>query len=311
MAVLGVLVLAMGALWLYAVWAWSSIDRVDTAGSLSSGDDFTNYLVVGTDSRETFDPDDPAADDVGLGFEGSRSDSMMVLHIGPSGNHIVSLPRDLRVNIPGAGQNKLNAALSIGGAPLLIQTVQTELQIPIHRYLEVDLAGFMAVVDAVDGITVDFPAPACDVKSGLMIRTSGPVLLDSRQALAYVRSRSYVEFDAAPAEGLGCQQILSAGLGAPVGSDLDRTARQRDFLLDTLAKAGSSRNPLTLISVLDGLSGGLRVDDEMSMRDAISLARKARGLDAETHGLPVADSGNDLVMTGDAGAVLDLFRSGG
>lgn len=306
---------AATAFGVYAAVLWQRIDRVDTAGTLSpASDGFVNYLVVGTDDRSGIDASDPVAGDVGLGFEGTRSDSMIVLRIGDDGNRMVSLPRDLWIDIDGLGSNKLNAALATGGPPRLIATVTQRLGIPIHRYLQVDLAGFMDVIDAVGGITVEFPRSACDPKSGLDVRQTGPVPLDRRTALQYVRSRTYTEFDAASAQGLNCAQLRAAGLGRtdPTG-DIGRTERQRQVLLTTLSAAAGSRNPVRLLRVMSGLQGGLTVDDEMGIGAAFSLARSARGLDAETVSLPVAGftasgGASALQLTAASGAVLDRFR---
>ncbi len=239
------------------------------------------------------DPDLATAPSIGLGVTGSRTDTMVMLHVGDDGTRMMSLPRDLWVDIDGGGAGKLNSATVSGGAPALLRTVQSELDLPVQRYLEVDIAGFLEVVDAVGSITIEFPRPACDPKSGLMIRQRGPVELGPQRALAYVRSRTYTEFSAAEVRrALGpdatCDQIISSGLGQTDGTaDIGRGERQRRFLLAVFDEIGSSRNPVTLLQVLGGLSNGLRIDDEMGMFDAISLARKMRGADIESVTLPV------------------------
>lgn len=298
------------------VWSWvlwERIDRVDTDRALSPGASFTNYLIVGTDSRAGVDPELDTAASIGLGVVGERSDTMVVLHVGDGGNHMVSLPRDLWVTLDSGGQDKLNAARVVGGVPELLRTIRTDPGVPVHHYLEVDIAGFLGVIDAVGQITVEFEAPACDHKSGLDIRETGPVALDAEQALAYVRSRNYREFDAAAAVGLTCDQLRQQGIGRVVGgSDLARTERQRAFLLAVFDRAGRSRNPVTVLRILSGLSGALKVDDTMGLGDAFALFRSLRGLDATTHALPVADlavAGQAaLSLRGDAQATLDLFR---
>lgn len=314
---LAIVVVMVGAMALYASVLWNRIDRADTARSLApASEGFTNYLIVGTDSREGIDPDLDTADDIGLGVGGQRTDTMIILQLRDDGSSsMVSLPRDLWVALDTGGGAKLNAAYAFNGPPSLIRTIDQEFQIPIHRYLEVDLAGFLDVVGAVGSITIDFPRAACDPKSGLDIRTVGPVDLDEEQALAYVRSRTYTEFDAAVAEGLDCAQIRAQGLGTTqsLAPDLARGERQRRFLLATLDRAAGSRNPVTLLRVLGGVSGGLVVDDAMSFFDAVGMARKLRGLDAEVISLEVADfaapdGSSALVVTAAGDVTLDLFR---
>jgi LCP family protein required for cell wall assembly len=306
LAFVGVVIAAIAGTGVYGAILWQRIDRIDTGGALSpSGAGFVNYLVVGTDDRSTLSATDPAASDVGLG--------MIILHTGDDGNRIVSLPRDLWVDVEGLGPAKLNAALGTGGPERLVTTVRTRLGIPIHRYLQVDLAGFMSVIDTIGGIDVDFPRAACDPKSGLAIRTPGPVRRGRVAALAYVRSRSYTEFDPADARGLDCEQIMATGLGDtdPTG-DIGRTERQREVLIKTLTKAAGSRNPFRLLGVASGLSGGLTVDDEMGFWDAVALLRTARGLDAETLSLPVSayqapGGASALRLDPGAGDVIALF----
>jgi LCP family protein required for cell wall assembly len=311
------LLLLLVAFVLYSWFLWGQVETIATEGSLSdSGDGYTNYLIVGTDSRAGLSADLDSSDSIGLGVAGERSDTMVVLHTGGNGNHMVSLPRDLWVQIDGGSENKLNAARPTGGAPSLIRTVIDDPGIPIHSYLEVDIAGFLSIIDAVGSITVQFDRPACDPKSGLDVRSSGVVALGPEEALAYVRSRTYTEFDAAQATGLSCRDLISAGLGTTVGnSDFGRTERQRTFLLAVFDRVAGTRNPLTVLRVLDGLTDGLKVDDSMSVFDAFTLLRTLRGLNAVAHALPVSDfvapnGSSALSLNSESASVLDLFRTG-
>lgn len=310
-------ILLLGAFGMTTWYLWGQVEKIDTAGSLSApSEGFTNYLIVGVDSRDGIDPTLDTAPQIGLGVDGSRSDTMVVLRTGDDGDRLVSLPRDLWVTLAGGTtQAKLNAATtSAGGPAALIRTVQIELRIPIHHYLEVDIAGFLSVIDALGSITIVFPAPACDPKSGLDVRDVGPVELGPEQALAYVRSRTYTEFDRILGAGLNCAQIRTAGLGTTVGNaDFGRTERQRLFLLAVFDKSSSTRNPVKVLRVLSGLSDGLRVDDQMGVRDAFDLLRKLRSTNALALSLPVSDFGapdgsSALTLNGASAEVLDLFR---
>ncbi len=273
-----------------AWFMWNRVDKIDTDGALvASGPGGTNYLIVGTDSRAGVSRDLETAANIGLGVVGERSDTMLVLHIGKDANRIVSLPRDLWVTSADGTAHKLNAARAVGGVPQLIRTIGNDPGIDVHHYMEVDIAGFLSVIQAVGSITIDFPSAACDPKSGLDIRSTGPVALDAEQALAYVRSRTYTEFDIGRAAGLDCAGIRSSGLGFDAGNaDLGRTERQRAFLVAVFERISDTRNPVTVLKALNGLSDGLRVDDSMGMLDALSLLRSLRGLDAETIALPVS-----------------------
>ncbi len=297
---------------LYGWYLWSSVDKVDTENSLASADTFTNYLIVGVDSREGVDP--ALGPQVGLRAGNNLSDTMLVLHVSDADDVLVSLPRDLWLPIDGGAAAKLNSAAALG-APSLIRTVDRELGVPVHHYLEVDIAGFLDVIEAMGTITITFDAPACDPKSKLDIRQTGEVELSAAEALAYVRARTYTTFDAAAAEGLTCEQIRAAGLGSTQGNaDFGRTERQRIFLNATFAKLSATRNPFTLLRVGSGLRAGLRVDDSMGFFDALALFRDLRGMNAEPLGVPVSDfnapgGASALVLNSESDNVLDLLRT--
>jgi LCP family protein required for cell wall assembly len=106
-------------------------------------------LVVGTDGGRP-------------GREGSnRSDSLLLLRTDPSRHRLsyLSIPRDLRVEIPGYGTTKINAASQVGGPALTIATVRELTGLPIHHVVVVDFDGFRELIDALGGIEVDVPKP--------------------------------------------------------------------------------------------------------------------------------------------------------
>jgi LCP family protein required for cell wall assembly len=90
-----------------------------------------------------------------------RADAIMVLRTDPDENRIalLSIPRDLRVQIPGRGADKINAAYALGGPALTIRTVQSVTGLPVNHVVVVDFATFGDVVDALGGVTVDVPKP--------------------------------------------------------------------------------------------------------------------------------------------------------
>lgn len=258
------LLLALGG-WVYANQLFSRVDRVPVGEVLDPiGGGGTNYLIVGSDSREAVaaaGADDPAVQPGGDAPAGQRSDTMMILRIQPDGSRTMSIPRDLFVTDATTGQQgRINGAYREGPANL-IRTIQQNLDIPVHRYIEVDFVTFSSLVDALDGITLGadvVPHPAVDTRSGLQIG-AGPVTLDGRSALAFVRSRNYTEI------------IDGREVTDPTG-DLGRVQRQQAFLRTVLAEAGASRNPITLLRVASSITDGLRIDDRMSLVDAIRFA---------------------------------------
>ncbi len=287
--------------YLYANAIFNRIEKVEVADVLAGGGSGTNYLIVGSDSRDLTE-----LEEAGLNPEafeeggGTRSDTVMVLHFGDDGTKMMSIPRDLYVPIAGTGDSqKINAAYN-GGPERLIRTVQESLGIPLDHYIEVDFVSFAEVVDAIGGVTIDFPHPATDAMSGLNVTESGPVELDGAQALAYARSRRYTE-------------NINGDLVTDPTADIGRVERQQIFLRALFSELGASRNPLTLARAADGATSGLRIDDGMSLIDAMRFAWRLRSLDPESLVLPTEGGRNSagsvlFLLEPDAQAVLDQLR---
>ena len=264
-ASLVVLLLLVGSsvgMYLWANSVFNRIERVQVGSELrQGGGEATNYLLVGTDNRP--------------GVSGNRSDTIMVLRVQGGGSRMLSIPRDLFVKIADTGrQQKINAAYNSGAANL-IKTIKNNLGIPIDRYFEVNFVSFGGLVDAVGGVDIDFANPAFDRSSGLDVKQSGRVHLDGAQALAYARSRHYVEV-------VNGQQRPEGGL-----PDVNRQLRQQTFLRAVLSKAGRTRNPFKLMHIASSMTKGLRIDNKMTLWNAIKLAWDMGGFNPETVKLPV------------------------
>ena len=78
----------------------------------------------------------------------------MLLHMGTGKPVLISIPRDSYVTIPGHGQNKINAALALGGPTLLIQTVEEATGLRIDHYMGIGFDGLATVVDQVGGVRI-------------------------------------------------------------------------------------------------------------------------------------------------------------
>jgi LCP family protein required for cell wall assembly len=285
----------------YAWHTYNKLERIPVAGVLTpeSGGE-TNYLIVGTDSREGL-ADDVANKEVvvGNGVSGERSDTLVLMRVGKDGNRMLPIPRDLYLPIVGTkGSERINTAIQ-GGPARLIQTVQQSLHLPVHHYVQIDFEGFLELVDAVGGITIDFDAPAFDSKSGLDITTAGPHKLDKDMALAYVRSRAYT-------------RVVNGKNVVDPTADLGRITRQQAFLRAVMAEVGSTRNPLTLAKIGDAVASNMKVDDALGFRDSLSLAHKLAGLSPETVDLPVTPTrtkaGADVLLLKQPGAATVLAR---
>jgi LCP family protein required for cell wall assembly len=266
-----------------------------------------NFLMVGSDSRAGADPNSPDAGGIGTenDVQGSRSDTIMVLRRDKSTGvaSLLSIPRDLWVDIPGRGNSRINAAYNDGPA-VLVQTVQQALGLPIHHYVEVDFFGFKDLVDAIDGVEMCFLFPAQDVNTGLFIAEPGCYVLDGVQALAYARSRKYEEFRD------GEWHIDGT-------ADIGRTKRQQLFVTTALnaALAKVKSNPFVAGDVLTSTGSAVRVDDELDVLAAAASLRSAVGKGIETWSLPVRgetiDGAAVLQLADGSDAVLSYFRGEG
>lgn len=214
----------------YEKMNYSEIESLVTAPMKEEG--VTNILLIGNDSRTN--------------GEDGRSDAMILVSISDKTGKIymTSLLRDMYVEIPGYKSNRLNAAYSFGGAELLMETIEKNLDISVNRYVLVNFEAFAKLVDAVGGIELELTAKEKEYVNGYLVEYNiltnrpqgtdnidasedGLVHLNGPQALAYSRNRY-------------------------IGTDFGRTQRQRNVLSAVIGKAPKAllTNPGEL---LDGL----------------------------------------------------------
>jgi LCP family protein required for cell wall assembly len=244
--ILLLLVLGTAALLAMAVIADFQMGDAGNLPSLAEGDGV--YLIVGSDSRENL-PDDLEGS---FGdFAGARADVIILAQVANGRRQLLSIPRDLKVDIPGEGTNKINAAYAFGGPDLLVETVAEATGIRPNHYLEVEFAGFAGIVDAVGGIELDIPYPARDAKSGLDI-AAGTQTVDGATALAYARSRSY-------------EELRDGEWVAQGGGDIARAARQREVLTKIMAEASSVSGLVRSPWVMGAVGSNLTADSNLSL----------------------------------------------
>ena len=129
-----------------------------------------NVLLIGSDSRagETAAEAQQFGNATNAG--GQRSDTIKIVHVDPTSGtaSTLSIPRDTYVTLSGlpadtqlSSQNKINAAFA-GGPDALIQTIQNTFGIPISHYIEISFFGLQDAVNALGGISMDFPYPVRD-----------------------------------------------------------------------------------------------------------------------------------------------------
>ena len=165
--------------------AWNRVDKVDFEpdGDRPGDQPGTTYLLVGSDSREGLSKEERKELSTG-NAGGGRTDTIMLLHTGSGPNLLMSIPRDLEVEIPGRGTSKINAAYAADGPKLLVETIENHTGIRIDQYVEIGMGGVVGVVDAVGGIEICPDKKMDDKDAGLNIK-KGCQEVDGTTALAY------------------------------------------------------------------------------------------------------------------------------
>ncbi|MBW6468499.1 MAG: LCP family protein [Coriobacteriia bacterium] len=209
-----------------------------------------NLLLLGSDARST--------------DEAARADTIIVARIDPSEKRVwmISVPRDTRVEIPGHGVSKVNAATALGGPALMIDTVEDYLGMPVHHYMEVDFSGFQGIVDAMGGIYIDVDVEIDDPKAashspGRRARYIAPgyQLLDGEHALTYVRSRDFPD------------------------SDFTRMRHQQNFFKALASQSMRWGNLLKMPKIASEFSK--LVGTDMSVSNVLGLAQVLRNVEKE------------------------------
>lgn len=282
--------------------AADAVPRVEGVAEVLSGasSGFENFLLVGSDSRAFGDPNTGT----GASGGGSRSDTIMVLRVNDDGSAgLLSIPRDLYVEVDGGHTGRINGAYN-GGAASLVSTLQAALGIPVHHYVEIDFVGFEALVDALGGVQICFYAPTRDINTGLNIAQPGCYLLDGRTALAYARSRHY-------------EELVDGEWRQDPTSDLGRSTRQRDFVNRSLqeALAQVKADPFSTGELVAALGASIAIDADLDPIDAAASLRTAVDGGLATYSLPVIPrtvAGAAVLLLGDgAETVLAYFRGTG
>lgn len=189
--------------------------------------------------------------------DGGRSDTLILLRINPHTNTVsmLSVPRDLRVPIPGYGIGKINAAFSYGGPRLAIETVRDYFGVPIDHFLQVDFRGFRQLVNELGGVYLPIDGRYYHVNDGSSAENymsidlqPGYQLLHGANALAWVRWRH-------------------------TDDDFLRTARQQIFLRE-VARALRLRfsDPTKILSLVN-LIAQSTTSDISSLSETVRIAR--------------------------------------
>jgi LCP family protein required for cell wall assembly len=264
--VVGAVVLLVA--WLaFMVWvpfnAWGNVHRVnaDPTAARPPESKGYDYVLVGSDSRQGLTVEQQKQLNTGSTKDagGLRTDSIILVHV-PSGGGkpaLISLPRDSYVPIPGHGRNKINAAYSLGGPKLLVETIEQVTGVRIDGYVEIGFGGFASVVDSLSGVDICVKRNMKDAYAGINLK-AGCQTLDGRNALGYVRAR----------------------YSDPLG-DIGRVARQREFLGAIMHKAVSPATvliPWRYYAFVNSAGAGLTVGQDVSLRDVTRVLQAMRSV---------------------------------
>ena len=255
----------------------------------------TTLLVFGTDGGET-------------GRAGSRhSDSIMLVRTDPSRHRLayLSIPRDLRVEVPGYGANKINAAFQFGGPTLALRTVKDLTGLDVNHVAFVDFAHFKELIDAVGGIDIAVKKPILSNKFDCPYRSparcgrwpgwhfaKGKQHMDGRRALIFSRIR---------------ENRLD-----PSETDFARAARQQQVIQATAAKVtgfwSAVKLPFTGSKIVKPLATDLSAWEILQLGWAYLRSSSSRALHCRLGGEPQSVGGESVIVgSEDNAATIAMF----
>lgn len=282
----GVLVvagLAGGGGALYVQRRDAAIDRIDVTTDPSVGS-ATNVLLVGTDDRP--------------GLDGVRADTIVLVRVRADGGvDVLSVPRDLRVPADadsegsggsggsGNGPRRLGSTRA-RGPQAMIDAVRDLTGVPVDHYVELDMPGFVDLVDDLGGLRLAVDAPLRDRAAGLDLAPDACATLDGEEALALVRSRRL-------------EVGRDGRYETDPTSDLGRATRAQAVATAAVAALAEADDPATLDRVSRTLADHASLDEGLDLPRLAELARAVAvagpgGLRTAT--LPVVDSGDGATL---------------
>jgi LCP family protein required for cell wall assembly len=221
-----------------------------------SATDAQNILLIGSDGETS--------------VANGRSDVIILMHISSDVKkvYLVHFPRDMYVDVPGHGEDKINAAFAYGGSQLLVHTLRNLVDVRLDHVVVIGFEGFKAMTDAVGGVDVYAEEASnevfYDAETDLDVHYTvhvGMNHLDGNAALAFVRERYQ----------------LSKG-------DISRGRRQQAFVKALLLKALNKQtltNPVRFAALVSAVARNLTVDNAFTSADIYAQALAMRDLRGE------------------------------
>ncbi|HEV7897374.1 MAG TPA: LCP family protein [Planosporangium sp.] len=243
-----------------------------------------NFLILGLDRR----PGQPAS-------EPARADTIMIVHIAASHDrgYLVSVPRDLLVDIPGHGLDKINAAYAYGGRTLTENVVENLTGLTFDGAAEMRFEGLSRLTDALGGV---------------------PMCLDQR--VVSIHTQRVFDPGCRRLSGDEALDLLRQRYDLPGGAlDRDRGARRFiSALLDEASRTNLLASPVKLSKVLSATGDAMTID--LPRIDVVDLVWELRGLvgtPLEGDEVPVVDverPGTSLLRaTPDAAGLFEALRA--
>ncbi len=253
-------------------------------------------LLLGTDGDRT-----------AARADANRSDSILLVRTDPKRHRIayLSIPRDLRVDIPGHGPNKINAAFQLGGPALALKTVTALTGLKPNHVVMVDFDDFRTVIDALGGVEVDVPKPILSNRFDCPYATAarceewqgwrfakGKQTMDGRRALVYSRVR---------------ENRLD-----PADNDLTRGRRQQDVVQAMAGKLTSVRTfgrlPFIGGDLVKPLTTDLSAGELIQLGWVYKRANGGRALRCRLGGEPQSIGGESVLVAGEENsATISMF----
>lgn len=223
-----------------------------------------NILVLGSDARE------------GQSQEDQRSDTMMLVHIPESRDemYVMSIMRDLWVEIPDVGMSKVNSAQSHGGYPLTIDTVEGLTGAEIDHMVIVDFDGFSDLTSALGGVEIENDMAFSAGQANPSYYPEGTIRLEGTDALRFVRERK-----------------------AFTGGDYQRVKNQQKFLTGIASQVLNSStltNPAKISDMVKSFTPYLTVDESLDAQTLVNYGMsmsKMRASNITSFTIPNAGTG--------------------
>lgn len=237
-----------------------------------------NILLMGSDTRGSVGG---SISDI----SGQRSDTIMVMHIPANRQHvyIVSIMRDSWVDIAGHGQAKINAALSYGGVPLAVQTIEGMLGARIDHVALIDFEAFKGLTNALGGVTINNPAAFTSSFTKGETFPAGPQHINGSQALDFVRERYAFpdgDFQRVRDQQIFLKAVMESAISVNTLGDPGRVSK----MINTVAP---------YLAVDDGLNAGYIAGLAVEMRNVRS--KDISFLSVPTAGTGTSDDGQSIV----------------